>query len=421
MNAPARTASFSTANPHALATILEASETKRIIASTDIFDLSGIKLWARHQPVSQELQRKLMDRQLRQPIESCLRAEDGVSSYSLVKSLQTLLEQDTPLTQLLRKHADKLVREAVQLPLHSVAQLLLTAGQASRPASYEHAVQAMALNGALMIENRGGLHDVRLAMLCGLLHDLGEMYIDPVYTEANAERALDFRTYQQLVVHPHIGNLLISQLTDYPRVVSLAIAEHHERTDGSGYPHGLQRQQISAHGKLLAVTEATLHVLRDGQPDLARASVSLRVVPGEFDLSCVSLISKSARTQTSQGSTLSSDVIQARLGTIDHAMQEAQANAAALMSSAESDALKDALGLAQHLLTRLRVGWNASGLWSREAVASQDEAEIEAIEEEFLVRLRSIERAAWLRAGTLPPTDAQRLELFCRSLISDLR
>lgn len=421
MNAPARTASFSTANPHALATILEASETKRIIASTDIFDLSGIKLWARHQPVSQELQRKLMDRQLRKPIESCLKAEDGVSSYSLVKSLQTLMEQDTPLSQMVRKHADKLVREAVQLPLHSVAQLLLTAGQASRPESYDHAVQAMALNGALMIENRGGLHDVRLAMLCGLLHDLGEMYIDPVYTEANAERALDFRTYQQLVVHPHIGNLLISQLTDYPRVVSLAIAEHHERTDGSGYPHGLQRQQISAHGKLLAVTEATLHVLRDGQPDLARASVSLRVVPGEFDLSCVSLISKSARTQTSQGSTLSSDVIQARLGTIDHAMQEAQANAAALMSSAESDALKDALGLAQHLLTRLRVGWNASGLWSREAVASQDEAEIEAIEEEFLVRLRSIERAAWLHAGTLPPTDSQRLELFCRSLISDLR
>ncbi|MES2088929.1 MAG: HD domain-containing phosphohydrolase [Pseudomonadota bacterium] len=421
MTATARTANFSTANPHALATILEASETKRIIASTDIFDLSGIKLWARHQPVSQELQRKLMDRQLRQPIESCLKAEDGVSSYSLVKSLQTLLEQDTPLTQLLRKHADKLVREAVQLPLHSVAQLLLTAGQASRPESYAHAVQAMALNGALMIENRGGLHDVRLAMLCGLLHDLGEMYIDPLYTEANAERSLDFRSYQQLVVHPHIGNLLIAQLTDYPRVVSQAIAEHHERLDGTGYPHCLQRQQISSQGKLLAVTEATLHVLRGDQPCMARASVALRVVPGEFDLGWVGAISKSAHTQRAPSSTLSSEAIQARLGTIDHAMQEAQANAAVLSTRAESAALKDALGLTQHLLTRLRVGWNASGLWSREAVATQDEAEIEAIEEEFLVRLRSIERAAWLRAGTLQPADAQRLEVLCNSLINDLR
>src|ERR1700761_3153958 len=45
---------FGRANPHALAAILEASETKRIIAATDIFDISGIKLWARNQPVSAE-------------------------------------------------------------------------------------------------------------------------------------------------------------------------------------------------------------------------------------------------------------------------------------------------------------------------------------------------------------------------------
>ena len=40
----------------------EASETRRIIAATDIFDLAGTKLWARNQPVSAELQRKLLDR-----------------------------------------------------------------------------------------------------------------------------------------------------------------------------------------------------------------------------------------------------------------------------------------------------------------------------------------------------------------------
>ena len=47
---------FGSANPHALAAILEASETRRIIAATDIFDLAGTKLWARNQPVSASLQ-----------------------------------------------------------------------------------------------------------------------------------------------------------------------------------------------------------------------------------------------------------------------------------------------------------------------------------------------------------------------------
>lgn len=56
------------ANPHALAVILQASERQRIIAATDIFDLSGIKLWASNQPVSAALQCKLLERQLRQPL-----------------------------------------------------------------------------------------------------------------------------------------------------------------------------------------------------------------------------------------------------------------------------------------------------------------------------------------------------------------
>src|SRR5690242_13145492 len=93
-------AAFGRANPHALAAILEASETRRIIAATDIFDISGIKLWASNQPVSAALQRKLLDRQLREPLESCLVAEDGVTSITLLESLNELLQGDSPVAQI---------------------------------------------------------------------------------------------------------------------------------------------------------------------------------------------------------------------------------------------------------------------------------------------------------------------------------
>ena len=108
----------------------------------------------------------------------------------------------------------------------------------------------MALCGALMIAHGGSTAEVRVAMLCGLLHDLGEMYIDPRYGEADADRALDFQSYQHLVVHPHVGHLLITQLTNYPATVARAIAEHHERMDGSGYPHGLKHDEMSPLGRL---------------------------------------------------------------------------------------------------------------------------------------------------------------------------
>ena len=418
MTAAAPIATFTTANQHALATILEASQTKSIIASRDIFDISGIKLWARDQPVSSALQRRLLDRQLRNPLESCLLAEDGVTVYSLTQATEALLERDQPIAALLRPHAARLLKEMVHVPLHSVAQLLLTAGQASRPEGFDHAVQAMALAGALMLQQDGSTAEVRVAMLAGLLHDLGEMYIDPRYGEADADRNLDFLSYQQLVVHPHVGHLLIAQLTNYPGSVSRAIAEHHERLDGSGYPHGLRRDAVSPLGRLLAVAEGTLGALRGERPHLSRASVALRVVPSEFDLGWVGLVEQAARAQPARRSAHGADEVRLRLGLLDVALQAAEARAAALLPLAESSDLKGALELSRHLLSRLRTGWNASGLWSPEEVAAQDAAEVECVEDELSYRLRAVERAAQLRAGELAPHDAKLLEQLCVELRS---
>lgn len=414
-------AGFLTANPHALASILEASETKSIIASRDIFDISGIKLWARDQPVSQALQRKLLDRQLRQPLEACLIAEDGVNTKQLMAELETLLANDSPLSPLLRPHAEELVHAAAHLPLHPVAQLLLTAGQASRPESFQHAVQAMALCGVLMIGHGGGTRDLRVAMLCGLLHDLGEMYIDPKFGEADAERKLDVESYRQLVVHPHVGRLLIEQLTNYPPDLARAIAEHHEKLDGSGYPHCLQRHQVSPMGQLLAVVESSLAALRQGQAHLMQASVALRVVPGEYELSWVGPIAQGARTQPPLQATMSMEQIDARLTRLSDALQAAQSNANTLLAIARSPALRGAVELAQHLLQRLRLGWNASGLWSSQSFAPQDCAEIQAIEDELLFRLGAIQRAAWLRAGKLSDDEAIQLNLLCEGLVEGLK
>ena len=418
MNSPADTAvpAFNIANPHALATILEAAQTKSIIAASDIFDISGIKLWARDQPVSSALQRKLLDRQLRNPLESCLLAEDGVNAHQLVQLIAQVLESPVPLATWLRPHASRLLQEAANLPIHPVAQLLLTAGQASRPEAFAHAVQAMALSGALMLDHGGGTAEVRVAMLAGLLHDLGEIYIDPAHSEADADRTLDFTSYQQLVVHPHVGQLLLAQLTNYPPTLSRAVGEHHERLDGSGYPKGLQRDAISPLGRLLAVVDGALGVLRGEHPHLARVSVALRVVPGEFDLGWVGRIADAARLHPALHGQLDAAQVQARLQRLDGALQQAQQTIDTLQGEAESTSMKEALAVSKHLLGRLRAGWYASGLWSSQAVSVQDAAEVEAVEDELFFRLRCIERAALLRVRDLPSGDAERLTTLCEAL-----
>lgn len=415
---PDRAAPFSRPNPHALATILEAGEVQRIIALRDIFDVSGTKLWARDQPVSRDLQRKLLDRQLRHPLEACLYAEDGVTSSTLLRAAEELLAKDEPLNALLHPAAARLLKELPHLPLHPVAQLLLTAGRASRPAAFTHALQAMALNGALLLARGSNTHELRIGMLAGLLHDLGEMYIAPDYAEDPADQALDFASYQQLVVHPHIGQLLLSQLTDYPPQVARAVGEHHERLDGTGYPRAMTKEALSPHGRLLAVTEAALGAMRGipaSRTRLAHASVALRVVPGEFDVDWIGALSQVAALEAADEPP-EPEALCARLAALDIALGQTLARARALAPGAEGKALKAALELTEHLLARLRAGWNASGLWNPAAAVEADPSEAAAIEAELRFRLRGVARAAWLRAGELPPSDARRLQLLCESL-----
>lgn len=414
--ATASATDFCSANPHALETILDASQTQKIIAARDIFDISGIKLWAQDQPVSQALQRKLLDRQLREPLESCLKVEDGVTARTLTDEVQALLYEPIPLAALLHPHADALLRESASLPVHPVAQLLLSASRASSPARFQHAIHAMALNGALMLTHGGSAADLRTAMLCGLLHDLGEMYIDPEFGEAGAERTLDILSYQQLVVHPHVGSLLLKQLTDYPADIVRAVAEHHERMDGSGFPHCLQGEQTSSLGRLLAVTESTLAALADEQAPLSRASIALRVVPGEFDLRWVGLIAQVVREQPPAVAHCRGDELTRRLTTLSNVMDDASDAAAALLHDAMSDDLKGALALTEHLLNRLRRGLTTTGLWHLDPVTSPNAAEAEAVEGELRYRLRRIERAVRLRAGLLTDQDTQRLDRVCQRL-----
>ncbi|HYR24648.1 MAG TPA: HD domain-containing phosphohydrolase, partial [Aquabacterium sp.] len=365
---------FKTANPHALATILEASETKSIIASSDIFDISGIKLWARDQPVSRDLQRKLMDRALSKPLETSLMVEDGVSPATLAQEVARLLKENGPLRPLLAPHAEALLRGALAIRLHAVAQLLLSAVQTARPAAFAHAIDAMAVAGALVRARGGEDKLVALAMTAGLLHDVGEMYVDPDYGEADAEATLDVESYRQLVVHPHIGQLLLTQLTDYPKDLARAVGEHHERLDGSGYPHRLVAEQISPLGRLLAVTEAALAALRAPHATLHHASMALRVVPGEFDIHLSGPLAAAARTIPPMTAQRSVNDLHQALDHLDVTLQEAMIHIDGTLPPSPSEGLQRAADLTRHLLHKLRQGWNESGLWSPGAIGHEEVA-----------------------------------------------
>lgn len=403
------------ANPHALSAIVEASASRTIVASEDIYDEHGRKLWARDQAISASLQQRLLERKLSRPLESCLRAADGVTTHQLHEGMAAFVESSHPLAPVVKLQAKAVLEAVGQLPLHSAVQLLLTTVHATRPEVYQHALASMALAGALSAAAGQARFDLRMALLSGLLHDLGEMYLDPRYLDSS--QPLDATGYRHVVTHPLIGRMLLAKLTDYPPALGEAVAEHHERLDGTGYPARKLGASLSPLGRMQAVVEATVGMVANAPAPLARTALALRMVPGEFDEGCSSALVNAARQageDLEQAVPLDAPAeAQSRLDELRQRIETgSQAAIGIAAAKTASAAVRTVAERAQHRLRRLQVAGHAIGLWTADAAgpSTSERFELAVALGEMRYRLGGVRRdCMWSETG-LTEAENQLLE-----------
>lgn len=94
--------------------------------------------------------------------------------------------------------------------------------------------------------------DTAQLALCALLHDVGTSQLDKTLLETDKRLTdLEFKTFS---THPELGHDMIILNTDFDISVATVALEHHERIDGSGYPHG--SKNISWDSQLVGLIDS---------------------------------------------------------------------------------------------------------------------------------------------------------------------
>ena len=91
-----------------------------------------------------------------------------------------------------------------------------------------------------------GLH------VAGYLHDIGKIAVPAEILSKTGP--LTEPEYKLVMQHPKAGYDILKNL-DFPWPVALAVLQHHERMDGSGYPQGLKGDEIIIEARILAVSD----------------------------------------------------------------------------------------------------------------------------------------------------------------------
>jgi putative nucleotidyltransferase with HDIG domain len=111
--------------------------------------------------------------------------------------------------------------------------------------------------------------EIEKLYLAGLLHDIGMVYIPPEITQKVGKLTED--EMNVIKRHPIISEKIISK-HNLLSVILPAVRHHHEAFDGSGYPDGIEGDELSTEAMILALVNAyeSMVFARPNRPCLSR-------------------------------------------------------------------------------------------------------------------------------------------------------
>lgn len=235
-------------------------EKREIVASEDIYNDQGVLLVRKGSPINQKIADKIVRFKLVKPIESSVAIENSLGASELFKDLLTSVKR-YPQVLMIHQRAN-IEPEVKQLcsfySRFPIIRQKLTVMREQMPRLYWQTISVTWL--AVLIATKMKMSDqqIETCFMGALCHDIGMMHIDPQVVEKKDE--LTPAEWRQIQAHAIISNKVVSSISGVKPAVAQTVLEHHERCDGTGYPHGKFAHQLSMESQVLALAESVIAV-----------------------------------------------------------------------------------------------------------------------------------------------------------------
>jgi HD-GYP domain-containing protein (c-di-GMP phosphodiesterase class II) len=230
--------------------------TNRVFVERDLVDVQGELLLAKDAELSLVAARRIQGKQLPEPIEFYVGLENFLDALSLKRDLCLCVERDAFFFSLFERHQpDELClsfcNEFARFP---ILQQKITVMAEQLPDLYQRSLNSCVLIVLLGLEMRLPRGQLQHLFLAALSHDIGMLDIDPQVLNKTA--ALTVEEWGEIQSHVERATSTLSLIPDFEHDIVVAVGEHHERCDGTGYPIGRVESELTINGQLLALADS---------------------------------------------------------------------------------------------------------------------------------------------------------------------
>ncbi len=119
--------------------------------------------------------------------------------------------------------------------------------------TFKHSVDVATMS--MICAKKQGLSNQQIKEIgiAGLLHDMGKSKVPPEILNKSAK--LTKEEFELMKKHPIWGYEILKDKPEFQGAISIAVLQHHEKCNGSGYPFGVFSSQIHPYAKIITVTD----------------------------------------------------------------------------------------------------------------------------------------------------------------------
>jgi HD-GYP domain-containing protein (c-di-GMP phosphodiesterase class II) len=185
---------------------------------------------------------------------------------------------------------------------------------------YQHPVAVGVISGFIGKKTNLGKGEWLQLALAGCLADCGMAKINP--SILNKKSSLTSHEYEEVKKHTIFSYKMVQNISVLRKDVKIAILEHHERLDGSGYPLGEKSQKIHEYAKIIALADifhamTSERLYRSKQSPFKVLEMIIEDSFGKFDINIIKSISSSIITYSSGDKVRLSDGREAEILFVD--------------------------------------------------------------------------------------------------------
>lgn len=186
-----------------------------------------------------------------------------LSAYTFEKKLTIVYNAAIALMEyIFTKDNEELPKNALHACTIHIIDIIQISGNVMRPllliknneyTIYHHSVNVAFMASSLGKEMHYSYTELIELTYAALLHDIGKMRVSTTILEKPAK--LDDNEFELIKKHTMYSHSILTLNSCIHHTILKAVLFHHEKLDGSGYPWGIQRDEIPTFAQIISVSD----------------------------------------------------------------------------------------------------------------------------------------------------------------------